>query len=224
MRDDPPRPPGRGRPNRTRPPSAVVAPRRPWGLVLAAVLVAVFAVAAIGYAVVASQRTEEVTEASDIPGIDVREFAPGVHVSGPVDYPQSPPAGGPHDLEWADCTGTVYDVDIRPENAVHSLEHGAVWITYDPQAVGADGLATLRALTDGQPGTMLSPHPGLTSPVSLQAWGHQLFVDSADDPRVQQFLDLLRLDPDTSPEPGASCEQPVFLADPLVVGDASRTG
>ena len=65
--------------------------------------------------------------------VEAADYAAGQdHVTTDVDYSETPPVGGPHDGNWADCTGTVYDVDIRHENAVHSLEHGAVWITYDP--------------------------------------------------------------------------------------------
>jgi hypothetical protein len=139
-----------------------------------------------------------------------------------VQYEQAPPVGGPHDGEWADCTGSVYDVDIRHENAVHSLEHGAVWITYDPEALTDDEVATLAELVDGESGRMLSPYAGLDSPVSLQSWNHQLKVDSVDDERIEQFADFLTYRSGEFPEPGASCESPQFLADPLVAGEGSR--
>jgi Protein of unknown function (DUF3105) len=68
---------------------------------------------------------------------------------------------------------------------------------------------------------MLSPYEGLDSPISLQSWNHQLKVDSADDERIVQFADFLTRNSDFHPEVGASCEQPLFLADPLVAGEAS---
>jgi hypothetical protein len=121
--------------------------------------------------------------------------------------------GGEHDAAWADCTGTVYTAPIRPENAVHSLEHGAVWITYDPDLAGTADVETLTALVTGRPGLMLSPYPGQGTVVSLQAWDHQLKVEDADDPRVAQFAELLAFNPETTPEPGATCENPLFLLD-----------
>ena len=69
---------------------------------------------------------------------------------------------------------------------------------------------------------MVSPNPGQDSPISLQSWNHQLKVDSADDPRIQQFADFLTYNQEFFPEPGASCENPQFISDPLVVGDSSR--
>jgi hypothetical protein len=202
----------------------VVAPQRPWGLIAAAVAVVVFAAAVITYAVVQVNRSnaDKVTSADQISGLQTYQYANGQeHVTTEVDYTESPPVGGPHDAYWADCTGTVYTVDIRHENAVHGLEHGAVWITYDPDAVSDDDLSTLEDLVNGRSGMMLSPYPGLTSPISLQSWNHQLFVDSAADERVQQYIDFMLFNAEFTPEDGASCEQPAFIADPLVEGSAS---
>ena len=226
---------GRGR---MRPPTQVVTQnRRPWGLIAAALAVLVFAVAAIGYALVQVNRQEaaEITSPDEIEGVQSYEYEAGTHTAEPVDYTESPPVGGPHAgiPEWADCTGVVYDVDIRHENAVHSLEHGAVWITYDPDAVSDADIETLSELVDGESGRMLSPYVGLDSPISVQSWNHQLKVDSVDDERIEQFADFMTYNrspygDDTEknealafPEPGASCENPAFAAEPLTEGDPS---
>jgi hypothetical protein len=201
----------------------VSPPRRPWGLIAAAAAVVVLAVAVIAYAVSRDggrpEDQADVPAASapeDIDGVRSYDHAGGQHTSDPVPYEESPPVGGRHDFVWADCTGTVYDVDIRHENAVHSLEHGAVWITYDPDRVGTDEVEALAAMVEGAPGLMLSPYVGLGGAISLQSWNHQLFVDAADDPRVQQFVDLMAMNPDHAPEVGAPCDSPGFLSDPLV--------
>ena len=125
------------------------------------------------------------------------------HVNHSVDYPQSPPVGGPHDPRWLTCTGTVYDTRVRNENAVHSMEHGAVWVTYSPTLPAAD-VAVLAAAVRGTRYTMLSPYAGLDSPVVLTAWGRQLAVDSVDDPRVREFIATYANGPQT-PEPGSPC-------------------
>jgi hypothetical protein len=211
-----------GKGGRTRPPANVVAPQRPWGLIAAAVAVVVFAVAVIGYAVVQvnEANANKVESVDEIAGITTAEYEAGQHVPTTVAYAESPPVGGEHDPVWADCTGTVYDVDIRHENAVHSLEHGAVWITYNPDEVSDAEIATLAELVDGESGRMMSPYVGLDSPISLQSWGHQLKVDSADDPRIEQFADFLTRNPDFHPEVGATCENPEFVAAPRVAETA----
>jgi hypothetical protein len=215
-----------GKGGRTRPPANVVAPQRPWGLIAAAVAVVVFAVAVIGYAVVQVNKANEgkVESVDEIQGITTVEYEAGQHVGTTVDYAESPPIGGEHDPVWADCTGTVYDVDIRHENAVHSLEHGAVWITYNPDELSDNDVAKLAELVDGESGRMLSPYAGLDSAVSLQSWGHQLKVDSVDDPRIEQFADFLTRNPDFHPEVGATCENPQFVADPPLAGEPGTPG
>jgi hypothetical protein len=98
---------------------------------------------------------------------------------------------------------------------VHSLEHGAAWITYDPEQVSEGDVAKLAELVDGQSGRMLSPYAGLDSPISIQSWNHQLKVDSAADERIKQFADFFTYNTDFYPEPGASCENPDFIANPI---------
>jgi hypothetical protein len=213
-----------GKGGRTRPAANVVTPQRPWGLIAAAVAVVVFAAAVITYAVVQvnaanADKVQSVDQIADVRTYD-QYSEPQDHVETAVQYSESPPVGGPHapPPAWADCTGTVYSVDIRHENAVHSLEHGAVWITYDADALSQADIDTLAALVENEPGRMLSPYAGLDSPISVQSWGHQLKVDSAGDPRIKQFADLLTLNNEFTPEPGASCENPDFIANPLLAG------
>lgn len=131
---------------------------------------------------------------SKIPGVTKNYYRAAIHVNATqrVAYDQSPPFGGPHDAVWATCTGIVYPQPLRSENAVHALEHGAVWITYNPQTLSADDLNKLKGKVTGQQFLFLSPYPGLSSPISLQSWGHQLKLDSPTDPRIDQFITALR--------------------------------
>ena len=107
------------------------------------------------------------------------------HVDGTVKYAQTPPAGGDHNAEAQSCA--VYTAPIPNEHAVHSLEHGAVWVTYRPDLPAAE-VTALKSMVEGNAYRMLSPYPGLKSPISLQAWGRQIFVNKASDPKVNEFL------------------------------------
>jgi hypothetical protein len=217
--------PGQGGRGRTRPVQNVVAKQRPWGLIAGAVAVVVFAAAVLVYAVlkVHQANANKASSPSDIAGLQTFQYAAGQqHVTTPVQYKESPPVGGPHDPYWADCTGTVYTVDIRHENAVHGLEHGAVWITYNPQKVSKADIATLAKLVQDQNGRMMSPYAGLDTAVSIQSWDHQLKVSSATDPRIKEFADFFALNPSYYPEIGASCQQPDFKAHPIVQGQPSE--
>ena len=123
------------------------------------------------------------------------------HVNGPVTYQQTPPAGGPHSPVWQNCG--IYTSPVPNENAVHSLEHGAFWITYKPD-LPADQIATLRADVTGQPYGLLSPYPGLPAPVVATAWGVQLKLQNATDPQLKTFIDTYA-DASKAPEPRGEC-------------------
>jgi hypothetical protein len=113
-----------------------------------------------------------------------------------------PPVGGIHSGIWQNCG--IYDQPIETKNAVHSMEHGAVWIAYQPE-LPTDEVAELQDAARGEPYVLLSPYPGLESPVVLTAWGIQLTVDSAGDGRIADFIERYQLGPQT-PELGASCQ------------------
>ena len=123
------------------------------------------------------------------------------HVDGRVDYPQTPPVGGPHSSVWLNCG--IYDKPAPNENAVHSLEHGAVWITYQPELPAAD-VQTLRGDARGHAYVILSPYPNLPAPVVASAWGVQLRLSGASDPRLAEFIKYYEQGPQ-NPEPGAAC-------------------
>lgn len=123
------------------------------------------------------------------------------HVDGQVTYEQNPPAGGPHSPVWQNCG--VYTEPIVPENGVHTLEHGAVWITYQPSLPASD-IQVLQALTRQSGFRLLSPYPDLPSPIVISAWGYQLQFQQADDPRLRAFIEKYELNPQ-GPEPGAPC-------------------
>src|SRR5829696_5172220 len=154
----------------------------------------------------ASERSQPAASRPEPPaGVENIDVGPaGYHVVGNVDYEQdlgTPPAGGPHNDVWQNCG--FYDEPVRDENAVHSLEHGAVWITYLPD-LPQDQVDKLKEIAQGQTYILASPYPGLDFPVVATAWGKQVSLDGADDPGLESFIKAYRLGPQT-PEPGAIC-------------------
>lgn len=168
-----------------------------WGIFGAA---GVLVVALIVYSVV-NYYQNQVQVPNTIPGVVTYTGLARTHVSGTVKYAQNPPVGGPHNPVWLNCG--IYDAPVPNENAVHSLEHGAVWITYQPN-LPSKQVATLRSLVSGHSYVILSPYPGLPAPVVASAWGLQLKVQSANDPRIAQFIKKYEQGPQTQ-EPGAPC-------------------
>lgn len=166
--------------------------------VLAFGLVISVAVALVVLAVTQMQRNQP----KPPEGVQTLAIASSEHVQGPVEYPQTPPVGGPHNPAWQDCK--FYDAPVANVHAVHSLEHGAVWITYRPD-LPADQVATLRTLAESESLVLVSPYEGLPTPVIASAWGRQLQLDSVNDPRLIQFVQFFQGGPQT-PEPGARCD------------------
>ncbi|HXI17856.1 MAG TPA: DUF3105 domain-containing protein [Chloroflexota bacterium] len=123
------------------------------------------------------------------------------HTAGAVTYTQTPPVGGDHAPQWFNCG--YYGVPVITEAAVHSMEHGAVWITYSPD-LARDQVEILRRLGQSQRYVLVSPYPGLTSPVVASAWGKQARMRSASDPALDRFVRDFAAGPQT-PEPGAPC-------------------
>lgn len=141
-----------------------------------------------------------VAEATPIAGIEFFEVESADHTEDPVDYPQDPPAGGPHFPAWQKCQ--VYDKPIPNEPAVHAQEHGAVWITYQPDLPEAD-IKALAAFSEGQPYVLISPYPDLDSPIVASAWGAQLRLVDVADPRLPEFIARFA---GNGPESGATCD------------------
>lgn len=123
------------------------------------------------------------------------------HVQGAVTYATTPPAGGDHNAVWLNCG--VYTEPVANENAVHSLEHGAVWITYDPE-LPADQVDQLLAAAEPYDYTLVSPYEGMDTPITLSAWGTQLPLEDASDERIAPFLSQF-VQGEQTPEPGAAC-------------------
>ena len=167
------------------------------GRILTGVVIAV----AAALVIVAFALPEETDEAStDEPQGVVKYQVPSQnHVEGTVAYAQSPPVGGDHAGTWLNCA--AYPDPVPAENAVHSMEHGAAWVTYQPGLPAAE-IQELESLAGDF--VIVSPWPDLQAPVVVSSWGNQIELDGAGDERLIDALRALRLGPDT-PELGAPC-------------------
>ena len=167
--------------------------RRPSQLMLAMVLLAATACSSGG-------NEPSASDDALLDGVQTVEIEDRSHVEGAVDYDEVPPLGGPHAPTWANCG--VYTEQVVPnEFAVHSLEHGAVWIAY-PEGGDVD-IEALRDLAVGQSHVLVSPSPDVED-LTATAWGAQLVLDGVDDPALPAFIEAYVQGPQT-PEPGAPC-------------------
>ncbi|MFK4102755.1 DUF3105 domain-containing protein [Streptomyces sp. NPDC019531] len=183
-------------------------------LVIAASVVVVAGLVAGTVALVQSQSDDDASTAADSKGTG--HFVTGsdgvktwkgtlgrTHVTKTVNYPMEPPVGGDHNQVWMNCNGDVYTKALNNMNAVHSLEHGSVWVTYTSKASKAD-VEALAAKVKKTPYTLMSPDDKQKDPIMLSAWGHQRTVTGADDPNVDKFFEKF-VQGEQTPEPGAAC-------------------
>lgn len=159
--------------------------------------------------VVVQKKTDTTLSRDDIKtiqGLKEVEKTNRNHVQTAVQYAETPPMGGNHNPVWVGCNGLSYDQAVQNEMAVHALEHGAVWITYLP-TLGPTKIDAIKSQVKTSSYTFSSPYAGQKSPIVLTAWGKQLAVNDAGDPRIEQFLVKFR-NGEQTPEPGATCASP----------------
>ncbi|MBA4864754.1 DUF3105 domain-containing protein [Streptomyces sp. PSKA54] len=188
--------------------------RRNRALTIAASVVVVAGLVVGGVVLVNSQSEDKGSTASDSKSVGhfttdkdgVKTWSEKLsqnHVATAVDYPMTPPVGGDHNQVWMNCNGDVYTKAVKNENAVHSLEHGAVWVTYNSKASEAD-VKALEEKVKKTPYTLMSPVEDQQDPIMLSAWGKQRTVTGASDPNLDTFFQTYVQGKQT-PEPGAAC-------------------
>jgi hypothetical protein len=127
-------------------------------------------------------------------------FPTSTHVANGTLGPNPPltPAGGPHYV--GPLRAGVYEEPVPDGNAIHSLEHGLVWISYQPDDVTAAVFDVLEDVaSDFGRDVILSPRLENSSPIIVVSWGQRLVMDEVDEQLVRDFVTTNR---NRSPEPG----------------------
>lgn len=124
--------------------------------------------------------------------------SPHIPNCSPVTYSTNPPTSGPHYPVWA--AFRRYVTPVPRGYTVHSMEHGAVVISYNcPTNCDAD-LAALESFLAGRPADpmcvspirhriVITPDPLLDVPFAAAAWGASLKSRCLDLPALGAFLD-----------------------------------
>ena len=165
-------------------------------------------VRATSVAVPITSTTTATTTLALVEGVQVFQEPIAGHTVMQMDYNPLPPVGGPHRAEWQNCG--IYDQPVQAENAVHSLEHGAVWITYQPD-LATDEVNKLKDAIRGNGYALLSPASNLPAPIVASAWRVQLRLTTVADPRLAEFVSKYAAGPQ-APEPGAACSGGVGIS------------
>ena len=185
------------KPRRPGPRPQAGAPARPIGRWIAYGVVGAFVVLIVAVMLnTPADVPEGIPEGTELVVVNDRN-----HVAGPIAYDRAVPAGGNHNEVPLRCG--IYDQPVPVENVVHSLEHGAVWITYRPE-IGSGAVNTLENASRTRDKTVLSPVPDQTAPVMVTAWGWQLQLQDVGDVKLRQFIQQFEGAP-TAPEPATSC-------------------
>ncbi len=133
-------------------------------------------------------------------GIEVYPATTNHTVKGHIHYERRPPTNGDHDPLWQNCG--FYEEPIEDRHAVHSLDHGVVWITYRPDLPERQ-IEFLRPYGN-ENYVIVSPYPDQDRPVTATSWRVQLELNGADDPRLRRFVNQFRLS-EIAPLSGNRC-------------------
>lgn len=129
----------------------------------------------------------------EIEGHRVEQFsATGVsdHRSDPQTYETVPPVSGPHNPNPAPCG--IHDAQIPDENFVHTLEHGAVAVLYDP-TLDAEEIAAIEEIVgDFDSHTLSAPYTGMPEPIAVVSWSRMMRLDSVDEDAIRAYIDEFR--------------------------------
>lgn len=133
-----------------------------------------------------------------------------IHRDGDIDYTgySNPPTYGDH--HGFDSLGTdsnpgitprttgVYTTEQPDEDLIHNLEHGHVWISYNPNLI-SDSEALEQFVRDGSPnpngsgvGVILTPRAANDTVIALASWAHLQPLDSIDLTTIRSFVEINR--------------------------------
>lgn len=164
-------------------------------LTIAIVVIAV--VGGIGYLLATSDSSDRVVLGEEIANQGASHINTG---SQHEPYNSNPPTSGPHYSSPAECR--VYDEEVIDEAVIHSLEHGAVWVSYKDKSNTAL-VNQLKGVVEKNSGkVILSPRAANDSEIALVSWTRILKLADFDGDQIAEFIKVNR---SNSPEPLAPC-------------------
>ncbi len=116
----------------------------------------------------------------------------------------NPPVSGRHNPQPAECG--IHNQKIPDENFVHTLEHGAVAVLYNPKDVDLKDIRGIEEIVGSYETTTLSaPYPNLEDPIVLASWSRKMPLDEFDEDSIREYIDTFR---DTEPAPEFNGDDP----------------
>jgi len=135
--------------------------------------------------------------------------AVALHVDGPIDYPDPPPAGGNHNPCWA--IWGIHTDFVPAERWVHNLEHGGIVFLYNcPDGCGTDAtaLSQITTFVGRHEQALITPYAGMKQKFAVVSWGHRLVSDCIDAEAAAAFyaVHVNRAPESITSNPDPSCD------------------
>ncbi|PJC36962.1 hypothetical protein CO046_03300 [Candidatus Peregrinibacteria bacterium CG_4_9_14_0_2_um_filter_53_11] len=160
-------------------------------------IVAPLVIVLLGYGIYTLYSLSVIPKQGESIAIQGREHIP-VDYSSTPEYNSNPPTSGPHYVEETDWG--VYQEELEDGNVIHSMEHGGIWISYQP-SLDEETKAKLEAIGKNYPGSVVvSPRSANDSPIALASWGRLEKLTEFDEDRIVKFI---KGNKNNSPEPFA---------------------
>lgn len=103
-----------------------------------------------------------------------------------------PPTSGPHanPVSWG-----VYDMEIRDDQAIHNMEHGGVYVSYQP-SLPNDQIKRLANLLSAPfsdskfrpKKIVLAPRDANKSPIELSSWRRSEALANYDQKKIEDYI------------------------------------
>ena len=106
-----------------------------------------------------------------------------------IQYNSNPPAAGAHYAAPQDAG--IYTTPPADGHLVHSLEHGAIILWYNPKMPSKD---QIKQLTDifkniGLSKTIMTSRDSMDVPVAVTSWGRILKLKTIDEKQIKTFFE-----------------------------------
>jgi hypothetical protein len=126
---------------------------------------------------------------SEIQGFELEKFTEGRgHTDQPVAYPMAPPVTGQHFQSAAPCG--IHSEQIQNEVFVHSLEHGAVAVLYDPEQVETGTIREIEALVgEFDDRTISAPYAGMETPLTVASWAEMMRLPEYEEGAIREYIE-----------------------------------
>ncbi len=100
-----------------------------------------------------------------------------------------PPSSGDHYGDGVAGAG-IHETPVEDGYMIHSLEHGAVVLNYDPNQLNPDEINKLKDLFNNKfvGKKIIMPRPGMSAPIIMVSWGYELKLKTIDEASMINFM------------------------------------